>query len=280
LPKALVTGGAGFIGSHIVEALLEEDFEVTVVDNLFTGRNENLLAHLKNKSFHFVKGDICNSKLIKKLVRDVDYIFHEAAIASVLCSIGNPILTNKVNVTGTLNLLKACLDASVKCLVYASSSSVYGNSRVLPTNEDLACSPISPFAVTKSSAENYCRIFYELYGIKVVSLRYFNVYGPRQEPGTYGGVIANFINSLLNEKPPVIYGDGEQTRDFTNVRDVVEANLLASNCKSAVGEAFNIATGKATTINRLARMLLKIANKTKLEPVHINCRLGDVRPSL
>jgi len=277
--RILVTGGAGFIGSHLVDHLLTNGFEVTVLDNVSTGRMENLSHLQKRKDFHFIKGDIRDSDLVGKAVKDVDVVFHEAALVSVTRSVENPVLTNDVNVTGTLNLLKACLDAGVKRFVHASSSSVYGETKTLPKHENLVPQPISPYAVSKLAAENYVKVFRQVYGLETVCLRYFNVYGPRQAYGSYSGVITIFINRLMKNQPPVIYGDGEQIRDFTNVQDVVEANMLAMNNEKAAGEVFNIATGEATTINHLAKLLLQIMEKTNLKPVYQGPRPGDIRRS-
>lgn len=277
--KALVTGGAGFIGSHLVDRLLDDRFEVTVLDNVSTGHMENLVHYGDRKDFHFVKGDVRDFELVKKTVTNVDVVFHEAALISVTRSVENPVLTNDVNVTGTLNLLKACSDAGVKRFIHASSSSVYGEIETLPKREDLTTQPISPYAVSKLAAENYVKVFYEVYGLETVCLRYFNVYGPRQTYGPYSGVITIFINRLMNNKPPIIYGDGAQTRDFTNIQDVVEANVLAMKNKSATSEVFNIATGEPTTINHLATLLVQIMDKTNLKPVYQNPRPGDIRQS-
>jgi len=277
--KALVTGGAGFIGSHLVDRLLSEGFEVVVLDNLSNGSLENIAHHMGRRDFHFVRGDIRNRQLVKRLVKDVDVIFHEAAFVSVPRSVEEPALANEVNVAGTLNLLEACLNSDVERFIYASSSAVYGESEVLPKHEGLTPQPISPYAVSKLAAEHYVRVFYEVYGLKTVSLRYFNVYGPRQRYGPYSGVITIFINRLLRGEPPIIFGDGEQTRDFTNIRDVVEANMLALKSPGAVGEVFNVATGVATTINQLARMLQEITGRQELKPIHTKPRPGDIKHS-
>jgi len=279
LSRILVTGGAGFIGSHLVDRLLDEGFKVWVVDNLYTGQMENLIQHRGKKGFRFVEGDIRNFELVKKMVRGVDAVFHEAALVSVTRSVENPLLSNETNVTGTLNLLKACVDARVKRFVYASSSSVYGETETLPKHEDLATMPLSPYAVSKLAAENYVRVFHDVYGLETVCLRYFNVYGPRQTYGPYSGVISIFINRLLEDQPPIIYGDGEQTRDFTNAQDVVEANMLALSAQNAVGEVFNIATGVTTSVNKLAEIIQEVMGKTNLASVYANPRPGDIRHS-
>jgi len=277
--KILVTGGAGFIGSHIVDRLLSDSFEVMVIDNLCTGRLENI-AHCQNREgFHFIEGDVRNFELVKRVIKDVDVVFHEAALVSVTRSVENPALTNEVNVTGTLTLLKACLDSSVRRFIHASSSSVYGETETLPKHEGLTPQPISPYAVSKMAAESYVKVFHKVYGLETVCLRYFNVYGARQTYGPYSGVITIFMNRLLSDQPPIIYGDGEQTRDFTNVQDVVNANMLALTNKSAVGEVFNVATGVSTTINQLAKMLQEITGKLDLKPVYTNPRPGDIRHS-
>jgi len=277
--EILVTGGAGFIGSHIVDRLLDEGFKVRVLDNLSTGEKKNLAQHQNNKSFQFIEGDIRNFDLVKNTVKGVDAVFHEAALVSVTRSVEDPILSNEVNITGTVNLLKACVDAHVKRFVYASSCAVYGDTETLPNHENLAPKPLSPYAVEKLAAEKYAKVFHNVYGLETVSLRYFNVYGPRQKYGPYSGVISIFINRLLENKPPIICGDGEQTRDFINVKDVVEANMLALSKRKAVGEVFNISTGEATTINKLTETIQKIMGKTSLKPVHAEPRPGDIKHS-
>jgi UDP-glucose 4-epimerase len=276
--KILVTGGAGFIGSHIVDRLLREEIEVIAIDNFSTGRKENVAQHQNRKDFHLVKGDIRNEELMKKIIEDVDAVFHEAALVSVPRSVENPLLTNEVNIQGTLNLLEACRNADVKKFIHASSSAVYGETETLPKTEKLAPKPISPYAVSKLAAENYVKVYWEVYGLNTVCLRYFNVYGPRQTYGPYSGVITIFINRLLRKKPPIIYGDGKQTRDFTYISDVIEANMLALTQKAAIGEIFNIGTGKPTTINQLAAMLQKII-KTNLKPIYTDPRPGDIKHS-
>jgi len=278
--KILVTGGAGFIGSHVVDRLLSDGFEVVAIDNLCAGRLENL-AHCQNREdFHLIQGDVRDFGLVKRVVRDVDVVFHEAALVSVNRSVEDPVLTNEVNVTGTLTLLKACLGSGVRRFIYGSSSSVYGEAETLPKHEGLMPQPISPYAVSKLAAESYVKVFHKVYGLETVCLRYFNVYGSRQTYGPYSGVITIFMNRLLSDQPPVIYGDGEQTRDFVDVRDVVDASMLALTNRGAVGEVFNIGTGVATSINQLAGMLREIAGKIDLKPVYENPRPGDIRHSL
>jgi nucleoside-diphosphate-sugar epimerase len=277
--RALVTGGAGFIGSHVVDRLVEADVEVTVLDNLDTGQMENIAQHKRKRNFHFIKGDIRNLRLVKQLVKDMDAVFNLAAIASVPRSIENPLLVNDVNVKGTLNLLKASVDSGVKRFVQASSAAVYGDSQTLPVREDFNPMPLSPYAASKLAAENYAIVFNQVYGLETVCLRYFNVYGPRQAYNDYSGAITIFANDILALRPPKIFGDGKQTRDFVFVEDVVSATMLALTEKNAVGEIFNISTGKATTINRTVQILQKIMGKKNLKPVHEEPREGDIRHS-
>jgi len=275
--RALVTGGAGFIGSHIVNRLLKEGYEVTVIDNLSTGKSENLSRYQSNKEFHFIQGDIRNFNLVKEAVKGVDAVFHEAAVVSVPLSVEDPIGTNDVNVGGTLNILKACLNSKTKRFIYGSSTAIYGDTKKLPIKEESISQPISPYGVSKLAAESYANAFYRVYGLETVCLRYFNVYGPRQAYNPYSGVITILINRLLSNQSPIIYGDGEQRRDFTNIEDVVEANMLALERKNAAGQVFNIATGVATTINQLAKLLQEVMGKTELKVVHADSRPGDIR---
>lgn len=277
--KVLVTGGAGFIGSHLVDRLLRDGFHVHVIDDLSTGNLKNIAHHQGKEKYHFIEGDIRDSDLIKNTMKDVDAVFHEAAVVSVPRSVKNPLHTNEVNVRGTLNLLKACLDSGVKRFIYGSSTAIYGDAEDLPIKENLIPKPISPYAVSKLAAEGYVNVFHRVYGLKTVCLRYFNVYGPRQTYGSYSGVLTIFISRLLSDQPPIIYGDGEQTRDFTEVRDVVDANMLALEKHNAVGQVFNIATAVPTTINSLAELLQKIMGKTELKAAYENQRPGDIRHS-
>jgi len=277
--EILVTGGAGFIGSHIVDRLLDEGFKVKVLDNLSTGEKKNLAQHENKKGFQFIEGDIRNFDAVNRAVRGVDAVVHEAALVSVTRSVEEPLLSNEINVTGTLNLLKASVDAHVKRFVLASSCAVYGDTETLPNHEKLAPKPLAPYAADKLAVENYAKAFYAIYGLETVSLRYFNVYGPRQKYGPYSGVISTFVNCLLEGKPPTIYGDGEQTRDFVNVKDVVEANMLALSKQEAAGEVFNISTGEPITINKFTETLQKIMGKTSLKPVHAEPRAGDIKHS-
>lgn len=274
--KFLVTGGAGFIGSHIVEELLKREEKVRVLDNFSTGKRENIAPFLKE--IELIEGDIRESKIVKKAVKGMDYVLHQAALPSVTRSIKDPVTTNEVNVLGTLNILMAAKEVGVKKVVYASSSSVYGDTPQLPKREAAGVSPLSPYALSKLAGEEYSRLFFSLYGLETIILRYFNVFGPRQDPTShYAAVIPKFISSMLKGKRPTIYGDGEQSRDFTYVLNVVNANLLAITSKTKEG-IFNIACGKRITVNKLVTDLNKIMN-TDIEPLYTNPRPGDVRHS-
>ena len=277
--EILVTGGAGFIGSHIVDRLINEGIKVRALDNFSTGEKNNLTQHKNNQTFQLIKGDIRNTKQVKKAVKGVDAVIHEAALVSVTRSIEDPQLSNEINVTGTTNILKACIDTNVKRFVYASSCAVYGDTEKLPLSENMTPNPLSPYATDKLTSEKNAKTFHDVYGLETVCLRYFNVYGPRQKHGPYSGVISIVINSLLKNKPPTIYGDGKQTRDFVNIKDVVEANMLALSRQEAVGKVFNIATGKATSINSLIKTVQKIMNKTTVNPVYAESRPGDIKHS-
>ncbi len=276
--RTLVTGGAGFIGSHLVDRLIKEDYEVAVLDDFFSGKMENIKQHLDSGKFSLIKGDVRNLDDIKDAIRDADAVFHLAAIASVPISVENPLLVNDVNVKGTLNLLKASLEAHVERFIYASSCAVYGESRYLPLDEKHPTSPMSPYAASKLAAEYHCKVFYENYGLNTLCLRYFNVYGPRQVEGFYSGVIMQFVDRLEQGKPPIIYGDGEQTRDFVHVSDVVEANLLALDCQSS-GRVINVGSGRSTAINELARVLIGLSGRNDLKPMYMSPRRGDIRNS-
>lgn len=275
---ALVTGGAGFIGSHVVDRLLRENFHVKVIDDLSTGRLENIQTHLNDKNFLFVRGDIRDSETVRKALRDIDVVFHEAAFIGGPQSIERPMFTNAVNVDGTLNLLEASRECEIKRFVLASSASVYGEQKVMPVKENVALHPTSPYAVSKMATELYAEFYYQTFGLETVCLRYFNVYGPRQACGPYAAVITAFVDSLLHEKPPIIYGDGEQTRDFINVKDVVEANMLAANEKCA-GEIFNVASGSRVTINGLMKNLQVVMGKNHVKPLYAGRRQSDVYDS-
>jgi nucleoside-diphosphate-sugar epimerase len=276
--RILVTGGAGFIGSHVVDKLVETDVEVRVLDNLDTGKMENVAQHGKSSNFSFVEGDIRDLQLVKQLVKGVDAVVNLAAIASVQRSVEDPLLVNEVNVRGTLNLLKASVDGNVKRFIQASSAAVYGDVQRLPVCEDSSPVPLSPYAVSKLAAESYAMVFNRVYGLGAVCLRFFNVYGPRQANSPYSGVITIFANEILARRPPRIFGDGEQTRDFVFVDDVVSAIMLALTKKNAVGEVFNVASGRAISINSVVEILQRILGGD-LRPVHGRPREGDIRHS-
>jgi UDP-glucose 4-epimerase len=278
--RVLVTGGAGFIGSHLVDKLLNEGFEVTVMDNLDTGRLENIAHHQDREDFHFIKGDIRDLNLVREIIKDQDVVFHEAALVSVILSVENPILTNDINVTGTLNLLKASIDHHVKRFIFASSAAVYGETTSPQKREDVTSTPTSPYGVSKLAAENYVKVFHKVYGLETVSLRYFNVYGARQSfdiQNAYGGVITIFTNRLLRNLPPIIYGDGEQTRDFVYIEDVVQANMLALRSKNCVGEVLNIGTGTTVSVNQVANTLKEILKRTDLKNIYTDPQPVDIR---
>ncbi|VVB94644.1 L-arabinose 1-dehydrogenase (NAD(P)(+)) [uncultured archaeon] len=275
--RVLVTGGAGFIGSNLAEKLAEEN-EVVILDDLSTGRIETINALIKKDNVTFIQGSITDLDLLQKSFKDIDYVFHQAAIASVPKSIKDPKSSNEANITGTLNVLIAAKDAEIKKLVCASSSSVYGDTPLLPISEDIPLNPLSPYAVTKAAGEFYSKVFHDLYGLQTISLRYFNVFGPKQDPDSqYAAVIPKFINAIMNDEPPVIYGDGEQSRDFTFVKHVVEANILA--CESDMTGVFNIAYGKRITINQLVSMINEILGKN-IEPVYTEPISGDIKHSM
>ena len=275
--KVVVTGGSGFIGSNLTQELSKEN-QVTVVDNLSTGYLENIQNLINSGDIIFVEGSITDMDLLQKLFEDVDYIFHQAAIPSVPRSVKDPISSNYTNVNGTLNVLVAARDNNVKKLVYASSSSAYGDTPVLPKSEDMKPCPLSPYAISKLTAEYYCQVFSDVYNLATASLRYFNVFGPRQDPSSeYAAVIPKFIGSILNDKSPIVYGDGEQTRDFTFVDDVVNANILAAESMST--GVFNIAGGKRISINDLAGLIMELLDKD-LDITHIEPQPGDIKHSL
>ena len=282
LSKILVTGGAGFIGSHIVDRLLSEGFEVTVYDDMSSGRPENLSQNQGKKEFHFVKGDIRDWNLVRKTMKDVDAVFHEAALVSVARSIKEPLLTNDLNVVGALNVLKAASDQGVKRFVFASSAAVYGNTQSKRINEGVTPNPMSPYGVSKLAGELYAKYFYNVHGLETVSLRCFNAYGPRQSldaQSPYTGVITIFLNRLLGDLPPTIFGDGEQTRDYVFVKDIVEANMLALDSKNASGQIFNIGSGVSVTINHVAETLKSVLKKKSLKNKYSDPRPGDIRHS-
>jgi nucleoside-diphosphate-sugar epimerase len=275
MPSYLVTGGAGFIGSHLVEALHGRGQRVRIVDNFVTGTRENL-KHLT--SVEVIEGDLSDPDVAGRAVEGMEYVLHQAAIPSVPRSVADPVASHRANASATLALLVAARDAGVRRVVYAGSSSVYGDSPELPKREDMTGRTLSPYALQKWIGEEYARLFTALYGLETVTIRYFNVFGPRQDPSSpYSGVISLFITSLLSGSRPVIYGDGEQTRDFTFVRNVVDGVLRA--CEADVsGRVINVATGGRVSINRLFRTLADILG-VDVEPIYEPARAGDVRHS-
>ena len=277
--RVLVTGGAGFIGSHLVNALLAKGDAVTVLDNLSNGSMDNLKNHTNNPAFRFIQGDIRDAKTVENAVVGVDAVIHEAAMISVPLSIEDPELAHSVNVEGTLALLKASLERGVKRFVYASSCAVYGEQAELPISEDAPPKPLSPYASSKLAAEQNCLAFHEREGLETVCLRYFNVYGPRQTAGEYAGVMMKFLERLRTNQPPIICGDGEQTRDFIFVSDVAEATLLALEREDVAGKVLNIGTGRTTSINDLCEIFLAATGNTGLKPIHESPRAGDIRHS-
>ena len=276
--RALVTGGAGFIGGHIVERLLREGWKVRVLDDFSTGRAENLASVASQ--IELLKGDIRDAALVTRAVEGVEVVFHEAAVPSVPRSVEEPVRTNDVNVNGTLNVLEQARQAGVRRVVYAASSSAYGDTPTLPKIESMPANPMSPYALQKYVGEVYCRLYANLYGLETVALRYFNIYGPRQNPDSeYAAVIPRFLRACLRGESPRIYGDGEQTRDFTFVGDAVQANLLAADAKRASGHVMNVGGGARTSLNLLLETIRQITG-TKLLAIHEPARAGDVRDSL
>lgn len=277
--KVIVTGGAGFIGSNLAEELAQRGYQVVIIDDLSTGNLGNIQAVLPAGQINFIEGSITDLPLMQEIFSGADYVFHQAALPSVPRSIEDPETTHSVNITGTLNVLIAARDNAVKKLVYASSSSVYGDTPTLPKTEDMLPNPLSPYAVSKLTGEYYCQVFTRIYGLKTVCLRYFNVYGPRQDPkSAYAAVIPLFINAALAGGSPVIFGDGEQTRDFTFVRDVVEANIQAA--ESEVTGVFNLGNSQSVTINQLTNLIIELTGKNNIKPVYQEPRPGDILHSL
>ena len=272
----LVTGGAGFIGSHLCEELVRRGERVRVVDSLITGKRQNL-AHLPQ--VEFMQGDLADIDVARRAVQDVEYVLHQAAIPSVPRSVEDPVTSNRANIDASLNILVAARDAGVRRLVYAGSSSAYGNSEVLPKVETMPTAPLSPYALQKLVAEQYCQMFTTLYKFETVTIRYFNVFGPRQDPSSpYSGVISLFISALCDGRRPTIYGDGEQTRDFTYVANVVDGVLRACQAPAASGEVINVATAGRISLNQLFTIVKREVGSS-LEPVYSDPRAGDVRDS-
>lgn len=276
--QVLVTGGAGFIGSHLVDRLVDAGIRVRILDNFATGSQENLAD--VSSSVELVTGDVRDPNLTSEVMTGVDTVFHLAALGSVSRSVEDPMMSHQVNVDGTLNLLLAAHRAGVRRFVYSSSSSVYGDNPTSPKHEGLTTQPISPYGVSKLAAEMYCRAFWKVYSLETISLRYFNVFGPRQDPASrYSAVIPRFIDAVRRGEPPTIFGDGEQSRDFTYVANVVQANMLAMQAQQGLGQAFNIACGGRVSIKFLANAVNGLLGKAT-EPVYSEPRLGDIRDSL
>ena len=280
MDKFLITGGAGFIGSNIADRLLEQGHSVRVIDNFLTGKRENLSKALSSQRFELIEGDIRNLDTVRRACEGIDFVLHEAAIPSVPRSIDDPIATNEVNINGTLNVLKASYENKVRRVVYAASSSAYGDTAVLPKKEDMIPSPLSPYAVSKLTGEYYCRVFTSVYGLETVSLRYFNIFGPRQDPNSnYAAVVPRFITALLKGESPTVYGDGEQSRDFTYIENVIHANINACYAPpAAAGRVLNIACGTRFTLNTVLRKLEEIFDK-KANPKYLPAKKGDVKHS-
>ncbi len=276
--RILITGGAGFIGSNLAEALLAMGNEVIIIDDCSTGDVRNI-ASFRDK-VTYAEGSITDRALLDRLLKGVDFVLHQAAIPSVPRSVADPIATNAAGIDGTLTLLVAAKEAKVKRVVFASSSSVYGDSVTLPKVETMVPNPLSPYAVTKVTNEHYARVFYRIYGLETVALRYFNVFGPRQSPkSAYAAVIPRFITALLKGERPTIYGDGQQSRDFTYIENVIQANILACTASDAAGKVFNVATGKRYTLLEVLAILNRLIGTT-LEPNFEPGRAGDVKHSL
>jgi len=278
MAQYLVTGGAGFIGSHIVEALVGRGESVRVLDNLSTGKTENISPWLDH--IDFVHGDLIDLNTVRSACRGIDYVLHQGALPSVPKSVADPIASNSANVSGTLNVLVAARDEGVRRLVYAGSAAAYGDAPGLPKREDMPANPLSPYAIAKYTGELYCLAFHSLYGLDTVVFRYFNVFGPRQDPTSqYAAVIPKFITALQAAKPPTIFGDGEQSRDFAYVTNVVEANLLACEAPEAPGNIINIASGERRSLNELIALLHGILG-CDTPPVYTEAQPGDVRHSV
>lgn len=278
MDKFLVTGGAGFIGSNICKKLVSEGCFVRVVDNLLTGKKSNLADVMDQ--IEFVQADMGNADVANSVMKDIDFVLHEGALPSVPRSVEEPELTHQHCVDATFTLLLAARDAGVKRFVYAASSSAYGDTPTLPKVETMTPSPLSPYAVAKLVGEYYCSVFYNVFGLETISLRYFNVFGPQQDPTSqYAAAIPAFVTSILKDEPPTIYGDGEQSRDFTYIDNVVEANLLAARAKQTKGEVINVACGEAVTVNEIINMINDAVGK-KVKPNYTDTRPGDVKHSL
>ena len=276
--RYLVTGGAGFIGSHLAEALLDQGESVRVLDNLATGRETNLAA-LQGRA-QLIRGDLRNLEAVRAAVEGVEVVFHQGALASVPRSIADPVTSLEININGTQNVLQAARDAGVRRVVYASSSSIYGNTPTLPKHEQMQPHPVSPYAIHKLTGELLCQAFTSIYGLETVALRYFNVFGPRQDPTSeYAAVIPRFLTALIQKQRPIVFGDGEQTRDFTYIANVVQANLLAATSHDAIGYAMNIGCGEQVSLNTVLHLAGELLGVTP-DVEYREPRPGDVRDSL
>jgi nucleoside-diphosphate-sugar epimerase len=276
---SLITGGAGFIGSNMVRFLLDKGQKVRVLDNFETGKRENLTE--VTSRIELIEGDIRDMATVRRAVAGAEVVYHLAALGSVPRSVEDPATSHDVNVNGIVNMLIAARDAKVRRFIFSSSSSVYGQSKVLPQHEDLLLAPISPYGATKAAGEIYCRTFYETYGLQTISLRYYNVFGPRQDPTSqYAAAIPLFVSALLRDKAPTIFDDGEQSRGFTYIDNVTQANWLAAKVKETRGEAVNISTKNAVTVNTVVNVIRKLMGKENIKPVYAPSRPGDIKHSL
>jgi nucleoside-diphosphate-sugar epimerase len=276
--KCLVTGGAGFIGSNLAEELIKQGAKVSILDNLVTGFRENLDEIAGD--FDFIEGDLNDDSAVKKAIDGAEIVFHQAALPSVPRSVEDPAETHQACVNGTFNLLLKAKDAGVRRLIYAASSSAYGDQPTLPKVEIMRPEPLSPYAAAKLMGEYYCSVFSQVYGLETISLRYFNVFGPRQNPSSmYSGVISRFIDALLKNSTPVIYGDGEQSRDFTYIANVVDANIKAATSDKGIGQVINVANGERISLNELLEVLKKITGKLDVSADYQTERKGDVKHS-
>lgn len=273
-----MTGGAGFIGSNLAEALIKRGAKVRIIDNLVTGHQENL-SEIEG-DFEFIKADLNDAEMLRKALEDVEVVFHQAALPSVPRSVENPRETHDACVNATFNLLVSARNAKVRRVVYAASSSAYGDQPTLPKVETMRPEPMSPYAAAKLMGEYYCQVFTRVYNLETICLRYFNVFGPRQDPSSqYSGVISRFVDDLMNGKTPIIYGDGEQSRDFTFIANVVNANIKAAEATQGIGEVMNAANGERVTLNQLLEVLKKITDKTNVQAEYRESRKGDVKHS-
>ncbi len=276
--KVLVTGGAGFIGSNLADELIRQGAKVSILDNLVTGFRENLEEI--NGDFEFVEGDLNDDAAVKKAIENVEIVFHQAALPSVPRSVEDPFETHRACVDGTFNILLKARENNVRRVVYAASSSAYGDKEILPKEETMSPEPLSPYAAAKLMGEYYCRVFSKVYNLETVSLRYFNVFGPRQNPSSqYSGVISRFIDALMSGEKPTIYGDGETTRDFTFIANVVDANIKAAQTLKGIGETINVANGERISLNELLEVLKKITNRPDISADYQPQRKGDVKDS-